>query len=87
MYDLKFENSKDKAEFEIAMILYDEFNDKFCEMYDWLGEIYSWRDIRDLEEAEKAREEELRKLYAKELSGEQQINQEKEIVENGEKKK
>lgn len=39
--------------FEIDMQLYNEFNDKFCEMYDNLGTIYTYKDIDDLEKIEK----------------------------------
>ena len=70
MGKIQFLSDKEKAEFEIAMILYDEFNDKFCEMYDWLGEIYSRQDIQDLKRCEKQREKELRKQYAKQLGEE-----------------
>lgn len=70
MIDIESLSEKEKAEFEIAMIIYDEFNDKFCEMYDWLGEIYTLKDIQDLKRAEKRRENELRKQYAKQLGEE-----------------
>lgn len=45
--------------FQIDMQLYDEFNDKFCEMNDNLGTIYTYKDIDDLEKLEKETEIEL----------------------------
>lgn len=42
--------------FQIDMQLYDEFNDKFCEMNDNLGTIYTYKDIDDLEKLEKEKE-------------------------------
>lgn len=50
---------KDKSDdilFDIDMQLYDEFNDKFCEMNDNLGTIYTYKDLDDLEKAEKEEE-------------------------------
>ena len=41
---------------QIDMQLYDEFNDKFCEMNDNLGTIYTYKDIDDLEKLEKETE-------------------------------
>lgn len=46
--------------FDIDMQLYDEFNDKFCEMNDNLGTIYTYKDLDDLEKLEK--EEEIKLL-------------------------
>lgn len=43
--------------FDIDMQLYDEFNDKICEMNDNLGTIYTYKDLDDLEKAEKEVEE------------------------------
>lgn len=42
--------------FQIDMQLYDEFNDKFCEMNDNLGTIYTYKDIDDLIKLEKETE-------------------------------
>ena len=42
--------------FQIDMQLYDEFNDKFCEMNDNLGTVYSYKDLDDLEKLEKETE-------------------------------
>ena len=56
--------------FQIDMQLYDEFNDKLCEMNDHIGDIYSLRDIEEVEQAEKEKErkllrEAIRKLQEK----------------------
>ena len=42
--------------FDIDMQLYNEFNDKFCKMNDNLGTIYTYKDLDDLEKAEKEKE-------------------------------
>ena len=42
--------------FQIDMQLYDKFNDKFCEINDNLGIVYSYNDLYDLEKAEKETE-------------------------------
>lgn len=38
--------------FKIDMKLYDEFNDKFCEIEENLGTVYSYKDLEDLKKAE-----------------------------------
>lgn len=42
--------------FQIDMELYNKFNDKFCEMNEYLGEIYSYADLKDLEDLRNATE-------------------------------
>ena len=42
--------------FQIDMQLYDEFNDTIATMYDHLGDIYSLRDVEEVEKAEKEKE-------------------------------
>lgn len=42
--------------FDIDMQLYDEFNDKIATMNDHLGDIYSLRDVKEVEKAEKEKE-------------------------------
>lgn len=42
--------------FQIDMQLYDEFNDKLCEINEHLGDIYTYKDLQDVENAEKERE-------------------------------
>ena len=38
--------------YQIDMKLYDEFNDKFCEIEENLGTVYSYKDLEDLKKAE-----------------------------------
>lgn len=45
--------------FQIDMQLYDEFNDKIAGMNDHLGDIYSLREVEEVEKAQKDREIEL----------------------------
>lgn len=54
--------------FDIDMQLYDEFNNKFCEMNDNLGTIYTYKDLDDLEKAEKEKEIQLLREAVKEQS-------------------
>lgn len=42
--------------FQIDMELYNKFNDDFCKMNEYLGEIYSYADLRDLEDLRNATE-------------------------------
>ena len=46
------DEEKEDILFQIDMQLYDEFNDKFCEMNDNLGTIYTYKDLDDLEKLE-----------------------------------
>jgi hypothetical protein len=48
--------------FDIDMQLYDEFNDKIATMNDYLGDIYSLRDVEEVENAQKEREIELLRI-------------------------
>ena len=60
------DEEKEDILFQIDMQLYDEFNDKFCEMNDNLGTIYTYKDLDDLEKLEKEREIKLlREAYEK----------------------
>lgn len=59
--------------FQIDMQLYDEFNDEIATMRDYLGDIYSLRDIEEVEQAQKEREIELLRKAV--------ITQQKEIEE------
>ena len=89
---------KDKSDdilFDIDMQLYDEFNDKFCEMNDNLGTIYTYKDLDDLEKAEKEKEikllrEAVRKLqkeveeYKTLLKRQEELDKEKEnLIKQG----
>ena len=81
--------------FDIDMQLYDEFNDKFCEMNDNLGTVYTYKDLDDLEKAEKEKEiqllrEAVRKLqkeveeYKILLKRQEELEQEKEnLIKQG----
>ena len=81
--------------FDIDMQLYDEFNDKFCEMNDNLGTIYTYKDLDDLEKAEKEKEiqllrEAVRKLqkeveeYKTLLKRQEELDKEKEnLIKQG----
>ena len=64
---------KDKSEdilFDIDMQLYDEFNDKIATMNDHLGDIYSLRDVEEVEKAEKEKEIKLLREAVKKLQKE-----------------
>ena len=50
------EEEKKDILFDIDMQLYDEFNDTIATMNDHLGDIYSLRDIEEVEKAEKNKE-------------------------------
>lgn len=45
--------------YDIDMQLYDEFNDKIATMNDYLGDIYSFRDVEEVKNAQKEKEIEL----------------------------
>lgn len=48
--------------YDIDMQLYDEFNDKIATMNDYLGDVYSLRDVEEVENAQKEREIELLRI-------------------------
>lgn len=48
--------------YDIDMQLYDEFNDKIATMNDYLGDIYSLRDVEEVENAQKERKIELLRI-------------------------
>lgn len=56
--------------FQIDMQLYDEFNDKLCEINEHLGDIYTYKDLQDIKEAEKEKERSLLRKAIKELQKE-----------------
>ena len=66
--------------FDIDMQLYDEFNDEIATMNDYLGDIYSLRDVEEVEKAEKEKEIQLLRKAVKEQS--QQIEYLNCIVES-----
>lgn len=49
--------------FDIEMQSYMKYNDTIANMNDWLGELYSYQDVKDTEEAQKAFEEQLKEDY------------------------
>ena len=65
MNDLNEE--KEDILFQIDMQLYNEFNEKFCEINDNLGIVYSYKDLEDLEKLEKDTEIKLLRKAIKEL--------------------
>lgn len=62
--------------YDIDMQLYNEFNDKLCEINEHLGDIYSYKDKADVEDAEKSKERQLLREAVKKLQKE--LEQEKE---------
>ena len=50
-------------EYDIAMIVFCKYNDRIATMYDYEGEIYSRKEIRELEKEEDHLTNELRKAY------------------------
>ena len=81
--------------YDIDMQLYDEFNDKIATMNDYLGDIYSLRDVEEVENAQKDKEiqllrEAVRKLqkeveeYKTLLKRQEELQQEKEnLIKQG----
>lgn len=49
--------------FDIEMQSYMKYNDQIANMYDYLGEIYSLQDIKDMEQSQKDYEEQLKQDY------------------------
>lgn len=75
--------------YDIDMQLYDEFNDKIATMNDYLGEIYSLRDVEEVENAQKEKEIELLRIAVTRLQNKIKkaikfINDENIFFENGE---
>ena len=64
--------------FQIDMQIYDEFNDTIATMNDHLGDIYSYRDIEEVEKAEKEKEIKLLKEAIKKLQIEN--NKQKQLI-------
>lgn len=59
--------------FQIDMQLYDEFNDTIATMNDHLGDIYSLRDVEEVEKAEKDKEIKLLREAVKKLQADIEI--------------
>lgn len=64
------EKLKEDILFQIDMQLYDEFNDKICEINEHLGDIYTYRDLQDVKETKKERERSLLREAIKKLQRE-----------------
>lgn len=65
--------------YDIDMQLYDEFNDKIATMNDYLGDIYSLRDVEEVENAQKEKEIQLLRIAVTKL--ENKIKKIKQIVD------
>ena len=65
--------------FDIDMQLYDEFNKKIATMNDYLGDIYSLRDVEEVENAQKEKEIQLLRVAVVRL--ENKIKKIKQIVD------
>lgn len=50
---MNVEKLKDDILFQIDMYLYNKYNAKLSTMYDYLGDIYTYRDIEEIEQLEK----------------------------------
>lgn len=74
------EEEKKDILFQIDMQLYNEFNDKIATMNDHLGDIYSLRDIEEVEQAEK--EEEIHLLREAIKKQQKEIKELKEDISN-----
>lgn len=75
--------------YDIDMQLYDEFNDKIATMNDYLGDIYSLRDVEEVENAQKEKEIELLRIAVTSLQNKIKkaidfINDENNFFEDGE---
>lgn len=71
--------------YQIDMQLYDEFNDKFCEINENLGTVYSYKDLEDLKKAESDTERTLLRkaistLIAENKKLKEEIHEIKEII-------
>ena len=71
--DLRKISFKELIAYDVEMQLYEEFNDKYCEINEYLGDIYSRKDLEDLKLCEKARRKELINAH---------INEIKELLRN-----
>ena len=65
--------------YDIDMQLYYEFNDKIATMNDYLGDIYSLRDVEEVENAQKEKEIQLLRVAVVRL--ENKIKKIKQIVD------
>ena len=49
--------------FDIEMQSYMKYNNIIATMNDWIGELYSYQDVKDVEQAQKEYEEQLKQDY------------------------
>ena len=56
-------NIPEEVLFDIEMQSYMKYNDTIATMNDWVGEIYSHQDVKDMEKAQKEYEEQLKQDY------------------------
>lgn len=56
-------NIPEEVLFDIEMKSYMEYNDRIANMNEWVGELYSFQDIKDMEQAQKEYEEQLKQDY------------------------
>jgi len=49
--------------YDIEMESYMKYNSQIASMYDWLGELYSLKDIKEVEKVQKDFEEQCKKDY------------------------
>lgn len=61
--ECKRKNIPPEILFDIEMESYMKYNSQIANMYDYLGEIYSLQDIKDIEQAQKDYEEQCVKDY------------------------
>lgn len=65
--DLRKISFKELIAYDVEMQLYEEFNDKYCEINEHLGDIYTRADLHDVELCEKARRKELINAHINEI--------------------
>ena len=65
--DLRKISFKELIAYDVEMQLYEEFNDKYCEINEHLGDIYSRKDLEDLRLCENARRKELINAHINEI--------------------
>lgn len=69
--------------YQIDMQLYDEFNDKFCEINENLGIIYTYKDLEDIKQAESETERRLLRQAIENLIAENKELKEEKLKKSG----
>ncbi len=67
--EIKFDTNEDIL-LQIAMKSYEKHNDKLCSINEYLGEIYSYKDLVDAEELQVHYEKHLGEIAIKQLQQE-----------------